>query len=254
MISYCDTHIHLCAPDNSAGVDSCIAASGDAGISYLIQPGVKAADWPEMMDLCEKYPQVYAAPGLHPLHADQWNEDVALHLRKLARHPKVVAIGEIGLDAAAEPSLERQEQVLRVQLQIALDERVPVVLHCRHKNGALLDILTELEVGRQVGGVWHGFSASLAFARQVVAAGFCVGIGPILLRDNVRKLPQVVVGLPATALLLETDAPDMTPMSTDLLQVAQRVADLRGISLSQTAQFTTANACRLFPRLQDHDK
>ena len=251
---FCDTHIHLCAPDNRGRADARVDDATEAGIRYQIQPGVNAADWPEIIALCEKHPQVYAAPGLHPLYADQWNDDVAIQLRELVRHPKVVAIGEIGLDAAAEPSLERQEQVLRAQLQIAVDEQVPVVLHCRHKNGALLDILNELQIGRQVGGVWHGFSAGLAFARQVVAAGFCVGIGPILLRDNVRKLPETVIGLPTAVLLLETDAPDMTPVSTDLLKVAQRVADLRGISLPQTAQLTTANARRLFSRLQDHNR
>ena len=204
------------------------------------------ADWEGMIALADRHTQVYAAPGLHPMHADQWNDDVATRLRELARHPKAVAIGEIGLDAAAASPIKIQEKVLRAQLQIALDAGVPVMLHCRHKNGMLLDILRELDIGRRVGGVWHGFSASLPFARQVVAQGFCVGIGPILLRDNVRRLPEAVTDLPASALLLETDAPDMTPMSTDLLKVAQKVADLRGISLSQTARSTTDNARRLF--------
>ena len=253
-MQFCDTHIHLYDPDNEGMADACIAAADAAGIKCLIQPGVRVADWDAMLVLADCHPQVYAAPGLHPMYADQWNEGVAEHLRQLVRHPKVVAIGEIGLDAAVESSIKVQERVLRAQLQIALDAGVPVMLHCRHKNGMLLDILTELDIGRQIGGVWHGFSASLPFARQLVSQGFCVGVGPILLRDNVRKLPVTVTGLPDSALILETDLPDMADMPVDLLKVAQKVADLRGISLTQAAQLTTFNARRLFHKLQDNDR
>ncbi len=251
---FCDTHIHLYTPDSEEAADARVVASDVAGIRYLIQPGVRVADWSGMLTLSDRHSQVYAAPGLHPMYADQWNEDAAVLLRELVRHPKVVAIGEIGLDAAAESSIKVQEKVLRAQLQIALDEKIPVMLHCRHKNGFLLDILHELQVGSRIGGVWHGFSASLPFARQVVAQGLCVGIGPILLRDNVRKLLATVADLPASALVLETDLPDMARMPTDLLKVARKVAALRGISLQQTAQLTTANARRLFHKLQDNNR
>ncbi len=247
----CDTHIHLSAV---GGADACLSQASKAGINALIQPGVRIAGWDEMLRLAERHAHVYAAPGVHPMCADQWDDEAALRLRESVRQPKVVAIGEIGLDAAVAPAMEVQEKVLRAQLQIALDAGLPVLLHCRHQNGALLNILRELDIGPRVGGIWHGFSASLAFARQVVALGFALGIGPILLRDHVRKLPEVVAGLPAGALVLETDYPEMAADPADLLKVAEKVALLRGINLEQTAQMTTSNARRLFPKLQDSNR
>ncbi|MFO7766711.1 MAG: TatD family hydrolase [Pelovirga sp.] len=251
---FCDTHIHLSGIDGPQRLNACLVEADDAGIDCLLQPGVRPADWDGILALADRYPQVYAAPGLHPMCADQWNKDVEKQLRQLVRHPKVVAIGEIGLDATVESSIQVQEKVLRDQLQVALDEHLPVILHCRHKNGALLDILRELAIGRQVGAIWHGFSASLPFARQVVDQGVCVGIGPVLLRDNVRRLLETVTGLPDSVLLLETDLPDMAQKPIDLIKVAEKIADLRGISLAQTAQLTTANTRRLFHRLQDNGK
>lgn len=253
-MGFCDTHIHLLDPATKGLADVQVTAAVAAGIDLLIQPGVRATDWDGMLALTEQHQQVYAAPGIHPMCGDQWDDKAASRLKELTRHPKVVAIGEIGLDAVVGPAQEVQEQVLRAQLKIALNSGLPVILHCRQKQGALLKILQEFDVGRRVGGVWHAFSASPAFARQVVALGFSLGVGPILLRNNVRKLPEVVTGLPATALVLETDWPDMTTSPVDLLKVAEQVALLRGVSLEETAQMTTGNALRLFPKIQDNNR
>jgi len=253
-MSFCDTHIHLLDPQTENSADVRVTTAAAAGIDFLIQPGVRATDWDAMLALAEQHQQVYAAPGIHPMCGEHWDDKAALGLKKLARHPKVVAIGEIGLDAEVGPAQDVQEQVLRAQLQIALDAGLPVILHCRHKNGALLNILRELEIGRRVGGVWHGFSASPEFARQVVDLGFSLGVGPILLRDNARKLPASVSALPATALVLETDFPDMTSDPCDLLKIGEQVARLLGLSLEETAQMTTGNARHLFPKLQDNDR
>lgn len=251
---FCDTHIHLSGGVDAEGVAACLAEASAAGIGSLIQPGVRIADWDDMFALAERHPQVYIAPGLHPRHADEWDDQAAQQLRDLVTHPKVVAVGEIGLDGAVASAIEMQEKVLRAQLLIALDAGLPVILHSRHKQGKLLDILTDLKVGQRVGGVWHGFSAGLAFARQVVDLGFSLGVGPVLLRDNVRKLPEAVAGLPAGALVLETDYPDMATGPADLLKVAEKVALLRDIPLEVAAQITTDNARRLFPKLQENNR
>jgi TatD DNase family protein len=253
-MGFCDTHIHLLDPAAKGMADVQVMAAAASGIDFFIQPGVRVTDWDAMLALTEHHQQVYAAPGIHPMGADQWDDKVAFRLKGLTRHPKVVAIGEIGLDAVVGPAQEVQEQTLRAQLKIALDAGLPVILHCRHKNGALLDILRELEIGQRVGGVWHGFSAGCSFARQVVALGFFLGIGPILLRNNVRKLAEVVAGLPAGTLVLETDYPDMAAEPADLLKIAAKVALLRNISLEETVQITTGNARRLFPKLQDNNR
>jgi len=251
---FCDTHIHLVATGAEEMSDIWVKSAAAAGIDCLIQPGVRIGDWDALVCLTERHASVYAAPGIHPMCADQWGDEAALRLKELTRHQKVVAIGEIGLDAVAGPAQEVQERVLRAQLQIALDHDLPVLLHCRQKNGALLAILRELDIGRRIGGVWHAFSGSSAFARELVDLGLSIGVGPILLRNNARKLLAAVTGLPAGALVLETDCPDMAAGPADLLKVAAKVALLRNISAEETAQITTGNARRLFPKLQDNNR
>ncbi|MFO7578346.1 MAG: TatD family hydrolase [Pelovirga sp.] len=247
---FCDTHIHLLAPEWSSPVDERIAAAQAARIGYLVQPGVRVTDWQALLALARRHPRVYAAPGVHPAYAGQWNSVSAACLRRLTEDPRVVAVGEIGLDAACGRDLGEQEAVLRAQLAVALEARLPVLLHGRRATGALLDILCQMKIGARVGGIWHGFSGSLEVARQLVEEGFLIGVGPVLLRANARKLPRVVSTLPATALVLETDAPDMASGPQVLLDVAQRIACLRGWTLNETARITTDNTLRLLQRME----
>jgi len=198
-----------------------------------------------MAVLAESTENVFLAPGLHPAYADQWTTEAEHHLRILTSDPKVVAIGEIGLDATVDPPLWQQEMVLRAQLRIALESDLPVLLHVRQATGQLFDILRELKIGQQVGGIWHAFSASLEVAEEVVLLGFKIGVGPTLLRDNAKRLPAAVEVLPPSALVLETDFPDMTENPDDLLGVAKKVAELRGWTLAEVARITTENADRV---------
>jgi len=249
MISLIDTHIHLDAPELSGHGFELLPEAWQHGIQQFIIPGVRVSGWAAMPEYAEKYPGVYLAPGLHPAYADQWNDDAAAQLEQLTHNPKVVAIGEIGLDGTVGPSPEQQEIALWEQLHIALDARLPVLLHIREKTGAVLAILRELQISRKVGGVWHGFSGSLQVAKELVALGFKIGVGPILLRENAKKLPEAVEAvkaLPLAALVLETDLPDMTERPETLVQIAERVAALRGISLEEVARTTTVNARKLF--------
>ena len=246
MLPLIDTHIHLDAPELiGAGADFLLQARR-SGIGKFIVPGVRVSGWPGLLALANQQVDVFAAPGLHPAYAEQWSPAAAQQLAELCADPKVLAIGEIGLDGVAGPALVRQEQVLREQLQIALDAGLPVLLHGRKATGRLFDILRELEIGRQLGGIWHGFSGSLPVAQQLVQLGFKLGVGPILLRGNARKLPQAVLELPAAALVLETDLPDMAARPDVLVAVAKRVAKLRGWSLEETVRITTENACGVF--------
>ncbi len=250
----CDTHIHLAASDANQRADIWVASAAAAGIQWLIQPGVRAGDWNELISLAQRYPCVYAAPGIHPMCADQWDDKAALRLEELTRHPKVVAIGEIGLDAVVGAAQEVQEGVLRAQLQIALDHDLPVLLHCRKKKGALLAILRELNIGRQIGGVWHAFSGSLPFACELVDLGFVIGVGPILLRHNARKLVDIVAALPTSAFVVETDLPDMAQAPEELIKVANRIAEIKNLTLGDVAKETTENALRLFWKIQEGNK
>ncbi|MDX2481516.1 MAG: TatD family hydrolase [Desulfuromusa sp.] len=246
MISLIDTHIHLDAPELKGTGLGFLPEAQKYGISKFVVPGVRVSGWTGMVALAENNKSVYLAPGVHPAYADQWTPEAEQRLQKMTASPKVVAIGEIGLDGSVGPSLQQQEVVLRGQLQLALNARLPVLLHARQATGRLLAILRELEVGKKIGGIWHGFSGSLPVAQELAELGFKIGVGPILLRANVRKLPDAVRVLPASALVLETDLPDMAEKPEILLKVAEKVAELRHCSLEETARSTTENVNKLF--------
>ncbi|SDZ74759.1 TatD DNase family protein [Desulfuromusa kysingii] len=250
MNDWFDTHIHLLAPEWRQRPEELYQQISALGVGKMVMPGVRVADWPALLALAQHLPAVYFAPGLHPVYADQWNANAAEQLKRLAGMEKVVAIGEIGLDAVAGPSLDEQELVFRSQLQIALDCNLPVLLHSRNTTGRVLAVLRELNVGQQVGGIWHGFSGSIQVANELVCLGFKIGVGPILLRKSARKLPLAVVNLPEDALVLETDAPDMIAEVDGLLHVAQRLAELKGWNLERVAKMTYENATRVFSRIQ----
>jgi TatD DNase family protein len=243
-MTFCDTHIHLFAPEWKSPLASRLTTAQLAGIELSLQPGVRAAGWSELIDFAGQNPGVYAAPGLHPLCADAWDGAVASRLRDHCALPQVVAIGEIGLDALLDVELPVQERAFRGQLEIAFDAGLPVLIHCRKQTAAVLQILQEVDIAR-VGGIWHGFSGSLETARQIVALGIKLGIGPVLLRETARKLPEVVKLLPAETLVLETDAPDMATGPEVLLDVAKKLAEMRGWTLAETARITTENARKL---------
>ena len=246
MVSLIDTHIHLDAPELAGEGFELLSAARQEGIQRFVIPGVRVAGWGAMVKYAENNSGVYLAPGVHPAYADQWNDVAASQLELLVQKPKVVAIGEIGLDGVVAPSRKLQEIALRGQLQIALNAGLPVLLHAREATGVLLTVLRELKIGKTVGGVWHGFSASLPVAEELVLLGFKIGVGPILLRDGARKLPAAVKALPLSALVLETDLPDMAERPETLVRVAEKVAELRGISLDEVARMTTENARQLF--------
>ncbi len=246
MTPLVDTHIHLNAPELSGHGFELLPEAQQRGIQQFIIPGVRVSGWAAMPDYAEKYPGVYLAPGLHPAYADQWNGAAARQLEQLTHNPKVVAIGEIGLDGVVDPSLEQQEITLREQLDIALTAGLPVLLHVRKATGAVLAILRELQIGEKIGGIWHGFSGSIPVAEELVALGFKIGVGPILLRENAKKLPEAVKALPLSALVLETDLPDMAESPDALVEIAERIAVLRGISVDEVAQATTENAWQVF--------
>lgn len=250
MTSWFDTHIHLLAPEWRESPQELYAQAKVAGIGAMLMPGVRVADWPALLMLAQQLAGVYFAPGLHPAYAQQWNPAVAEQLAALTREPQVVAIGEIGLDAVAGPPLDEQELVFRAQLQIALDAGLPVLLHSRKTTGRVLEILRELEIGRRIGGIWHGFSGSVQVAHELTELGFKIGVGSILLRASARKLPQAVVELPPDALVLETDAPDMIAGPDGLLQVAEKLAALKGWSLEETSRLTSNNATGLLAKIR----
>ena len=249
MIRYIDTHIHL---DQLQEPQAMLREAEDIGISAWVVPGVSPDFWPKLIETTAFHPQVYIAPGVHPQSASMFRKKHLEELRLMLAHDKAVAIGEVGLDSDADSSWQEQEEVFTKMVHLALEMEKPLLIHSRKKTERILEILKR-EGANKVGGIFHAFSGSLESARKIIDMGFVLGIGGVVTFQTARRLPKVVQGVPAEALVLETDAPDMTPepyrgqlnRPTYLEQVARQVAILRGWSLEETALRTTANAHRV---------
>jgi TatD DNase family protein len=246
-----DTHVHLDCPPLRAVLEDEVRAATDAGIKGFVVPGIAPADWSALMDTVGRVPGALAAPGVHPLAADAWCGTVGKRLEALLE--TAVAVGEIGLDGAlASPAQPVQERVFREQLRLAIAMRRPVLIHCRRAFGRVLEIL-RAEGAQRVGGVFHAFSGSVESAREAVRLNFAIGIGGPITYPNARRGIDVLRRLPDEWLVLETDAPDLSPVPhrgevnhpAYLPLIAARVAALRGWSIEETARVTTANALRI---------
>jgi TatD DNase family protein len=247
-----DTHCHLDDPRFAGRLPDIRRRAAEAGIGRIIIPGTGPASWAQTAVLARADKQLYPAFGLHPMLADQYTSAL---LATLQQHTQdAVALGEIGLDySLADPSRETQIAAFRAQLRLAIKVGLPVMIHCRNAFHDLLNILRE-ERAAQVGGVLHAFSGSPETAAECIKLGFAIAIaGTVTWHNAVRPL-QVVAATPLEHLLLETDAPDLTPEPhrgqgnepAFLLETARKVAEIKGIPLAEVAAVTTANAVKLF--------
>ncbi len=258
-----DTHCHLDFNAFNEDRQAVIERARRAGLARMLIPGVDLASCRAALAIAESYPEVFAAVGVHPTSLSTWDERTVGELRALAAHPKVVAIGEIGLDYYWDASpREEQREALRMQIELASELGLPVILHCREAFTDLLPIMLAWQAAlRRDGnpladrpGVFHSFSGDVSLARQAVEAGFSIGItGPVTFR-NAPELQAVVQEAPGSALLIETDAPFLAPQPRRgkrnepafVRYVADKIAAIRGLPVQAIAQHTTANANRLF--------
>jgi TatD DNase family protein len=249
---FVDTHCHLDHPSLRLRLQDVLASAGQSNVTKIIVPGVGVESWDDISDLAKGIRGVYPAFGLHPMLADGYGEE--LYERLAAYAGEAVAIGEIGLDYANPGvSRERQMTAFRSQLRMAVERERPVLIHCRKAFQDLLRILKEENVER-VGGVMHAFSGSTEIAVECIKLGLYIAMsGTVTYRNAVR--PVVVAGkVPLENLLLETDSPDMTPEPyrgrdnepAFLVEIARKVAEIKGTTLEEVAAVTTGNAERLF--------
>lgn len=212
-----DTHCHFDVEEFDADRDAVAVRTLAAGVDTVVVPGYVAAHWPRLFEVCARYGalRLLPVPGLHPCYIAGHEEAHLAELeRLLAAHPEVVAVGEIGLDhfplELKEPALQRkQEMFFREQLRIAAAAGKPVLLHVRKAHAEVLRVLRETRF--REGGIVHAWSGGIEEARHYVRLGFHLGIGGPLTYDQSRRLRAVVAAMPLEALVLETDAPDMTP-------------------------------------------
>ena len=268
MFAWIDTHCHLDAAEFGADRDAVIARAVSAGVSRLVLPAVEVANFEAVRTLAHDHGFVYAL-GIHPLAigraADADLDLLQLALRQHRDDARLVAVGEIGLDHFA-PGLDlaRQQHFYVAQLKLARDAGLPVLLHVRRSADALLHGLRRVAAS---GGIAHAFNGSRVQADQFVALGFKLGFGGAMTFERALQIRRLASNLPDDAIVLETDAPDIPPQwlyrnaaqramgevarnePAELPRIGQALADLRGWSLQQTAQITTANALAALPGL-----
>lgn len=210
-VEFVDTHCHFDFPPFSGCEAESLQQAQAAGVSAIIVPAVSADRFDGVLALADGFPALHAALGLHPICIDQHQDeaDLAALEQQLQRRPhKLVAIGEIGLDLyMAQPQFDRQQRLLDAQLRLARDYDLPVILHSRRSHDKLAQHLRRLSPPRC--GVVHGFAGSLAQAQVFIRLGYKIGVGGTITYPRASKTRNTIAGLPLSALLLETDAPDM---------------------------------------------
>jgi TatD DNase family protein len=268
-----DTHCHLDAAEFDADRDAVRQSARAAGVTRCVIPAVHAAHWAEVAKLAERHGDAYAL-GIHPLYVPQAQEAdlLALDLALTERRddPRLVAVGEIGLDffvpELCTPEMrERQWFFYTAQLKLAQKHSLPVVLHVRRSADFMLKGLRQCPV---VSGIAHAFNGSTQQAQAFVDMGFALGFGGTLTYERSLQLRRLACELPLSALVLETDAPDIPPQwlyqtaeqralgatqgcnsPAELPRIAQVLAGLRGLPLTDLAAAISANACRVLPQL-----
>jgi len=245
-----DSHCHLDLEPLFPRLATIVSDAQQAGVAQFVVPGVHPAGWDRLAALASQHAGIFPAFGIHPMHAESADD---AHLARLAAlAPSGVAIGEIGLDPSYSTTLECQERAFRAQLRLALSLGLPVLIHCRQAFQRTLQILHE-EGARQVGGIMHAFSGSPEMAREFIRLGFAISISGMLTRAHSVRLPRLVRELPLEALVLETDAPDMTPQRyigqpnqpAYLVETLHALARIKGGDARVVARACRANTLRV---------
>lgn len=279
MISWTDTHCHLDAPEFSTDVQAVRARAAIKGVANCVLPAVEVSNFDTVREMAHRFGDSYAL-GIHPLFTPQAKEaDLAVLDAQLALHcddPRLVAVGEIGLDYFV-PGLDpqRQEFFYREQLKLARRHGLPVIVHVRKSADRLLKSLRELAPNRadsaqRTGwtGIAHAFNGSEVQAKAFIDMGFALGFGGAVTYERALQLRRLAASVPLSAIVMETDAPDIPPhwlyqtaaqraagqpqgrnQPEELPRIAAVVAQLRGMSVDALAEATQANARRVLPKL-----
>ena len=252
-----DTHVHMNDPAFDADRDALIASFPEKGVALAMNVGCSLASSYDAIALAEKFPHVYAAVGSHPDAADEVNEEVIETYRKLCKlHPKVKAIGEVGLDYYYEDiPRDIQKKAFALQLELARELELPVVVHERDAHD---DGMTMIKQFPTVKGVFHCYSGSAEMARQLTKLGWYIGFTGVLTFKNARKAVETAKAIPLDRIVIETDCPFMSPEPfrgkrndpTRVYRMAEALAQIRGISVEEAEAATFENGKRLY-RIED---
>ena len=247
-----DTHAHYDAAQFDADRDAVLSALPGSGVGLVIDPGCEGPSSRSAVALAEKYPHVYAAVGWHPEEWESWGSESLPLLRELAAHPKVVAIGEIGLDYYWDKDHKAlQREMFERQICLALEHGLPVIVHDREAHA---DALETVLCYPELRGVFHCFSGSADMAEELLRRGWYLGFdGPVTYKNN-KKAAEVLAVTPLDRILVETDSPYMAPEpvrgrrndSRNLPYILARIAALKGVTAEEMERVTWENGKRLF--------
>lgn len=249
-----DTHVHLNADQFEEDVEDVITRAKEAGVHHMVVVGFDEKTINKALALVEQYDFLYAAVGWHPVDAIDMEEHHLEWLKQLAAHPKVVAIGETGLDYHWDKSpKEIQQEVFRKQINLAKEVKLPIIIHNRDAHQDVVQILKE-ENAAEVGGIMHCFGGSIDIAKECLKMNFYISFGGPLTFKNAKRPKEVAKEIPLDRLLIETDAPYLAPHPyrgkrnepAYVKLVAEELAELKGITFRQICEQTTANAKEIF--------
>ena len=248
-----DTHAHYDDQAFDADRRELLSAMPDHNVGLIVNPGCTVESSRTAMELAAAFPHVYAAVGIHPENCGDFVPAQMEEIRALAQRPKVVAVGEIGLDYywPENPPRELQQEVLRRHMALAQELALPVIIHDREAHADCLAIVREFPAVR---GVFHCFSGSAEMARELLKRGWMLSFNGAITFKNARKAPEVIAEIPLDRLMIETDAPYLTPTpfrgrrndSTYVHLVAERIAQIKGLSPEAVEQITWENGKRFF--------
>ena len=249
-----DTHVHLNARQFAEDRDEVIKRAEEAGVSKMVVVGFDEETIPLAMELAETYDHIYAAVGWHPVSAINYEDKHLDWIKSLSDHPKVVAIGEMGLDYHWDTSPKaKQEEVFRKQIRLAKELDMPIIIHNRKATDDVIRILQEEEAS-EVGGIMHCYSATVAEVEACLEMNFYISLaGPVTFK-NAQEPKEIAKIIPLDRLLIETDAPYLAPHPyrgkrnepAYVKLVAEEIATLREMTYEEVCEITMKNACDVY--------
>jgi TatD DNase family protein len=249
-----DTHAHLNADQYKEDLHEVMERAKEAGVSNIVVVGFDTLTIKRAMELAEAHDYIYACVGWHPVDAIDMTDDDLEWIEELASHPKVVAIGEMGLDYHWDKSPhDIQKDVFRKQIRLAKKVKLPIVIHNREATADIVEILRE-EGAAEVGGIMHCFSGSVEIAKECLDMNFYISLGGPVTFKNAKKPKEVALEIPLDKLLIETDCPYLTPHPyrgqrnepSYVKLVAEQIAEIKGVTFEEIARATSDNAKKIF--------
>jgi TatD DNase family protein len=257
---FIDTHAHLYLPEFDADRDAIVQKAVDSGVKKILLPNIDSGSINAMNQLADRYPEIcYAMMGLHPTSVKENYREEINRVKTELKNRSYLGIGEIGIDLYWDKRLVKEQcQAFEEQLDLSLKLKMPVVIHARESFREIIEILENYR-NKGLKGIFHAFTGTTDIAEEVVEMGFKLGIGGIVTYKN-SSLPEVIKATALENLVLETDAPYLTPVpfrgkrneSSYIPLIAEKIAQIKNVSLDEVAGITTNNALHLF--FTDHGR